>query len=55
MRLSGTRKTRNQNVRKSEAEHFVAPDGEASHYCSVGEEAMGWYVVNQYKGVSQNP
>ena len=39
----------------SEAEHFVAPDGEASHDCSVGEEAMDLNVVNQYKEVSPKP
>ena len=49
----GQGKSRHQNVRKSEAENFVAPDGQASHDCSVGEEATCLYVVNQYKGVSQ--
>ena len=51
----GQEKSRHQNVRKTEAEHFVAPDGEASHDCSVGEEAIGLYVVNQHKGVSPKP
>ena len=51
----GQRKCRHQNVRKSEAEHFVGPDGEASHDCSEGEETMSLYVVNQHKGVSLKP
>ena len=35
--------------------NIVAPDGEASHDCSVVEEAMGLYMVNQYKGVLPKP
>ncbi len=54
-RLSGQGKSQHQNVRKSEAEHFVAADGEASHDCSVGEDAMGLHIVNQYKGILPKP
>ena len=48
-------KSRHQNVRKTEAEHFVAPDDEASHDCSVRKKQWVCTWWTNTKEFLQNP